>query len=95
MNRDDFGVMEVVRLARRGGGGFEWYKESCLLRRIEVRMRARGVESVAGYAALLGEEPDRLLHTLSVRVTEFFRNPDTWQRLLEVLVRSASAPPAG
>ena len=89
MNRDDFGVIEVVRhLARHGGGGFEWYKESCLLRRIEVRMRARGVESVAGYAALLADEPeevDRLLHTLSVRVTEFFRNPDTWLRLLEIL----------
>jgi chemotaxis methyl-accepting protein methylase len=89
VNRDDFGVTEVVRqLARHGGGGFEWYKDSCLLRRIEVRMRARGVESVAGYAALLADEPqevDRLLHTLSVRVTEFFRNPDTWLRLLEIL----------
>jgi len=89
VNRDDFGVMEVVRqLARHGGGGFEWYKDTCLLRRIEVRMRARGVESVASYAALLGGDPaevDRLLHTLSVRVTEFFRNPDTWLRLLEIL----------
>ncbi len=51
-------------------------------------MRARGVGTVASYAALLEAEPEevaRLLHTLSVRVTEFFRNPDTWQRLLEIL----------
>ena len=87
--RDDFGLAAVVRqLARSGGGGFEWYKDSCLLRRIEVRMRARGVGSMAGYAALLSEdqpEVERLLHTLSVRVTGFFRNPDTWSRLLDLL----------
>ncbi len=87
--RGDFGLTEVLRqLARRGVGGFEWYKDSCLLRRIEVRMRARGVGTLTGYATLLQddtEEADRLLHTLSVRVTSFFRNPDTWRRLLELL----------
>ncbi|MGH7560141.1 MAG: CheR family methyltransferase [Gemmatimonadales bacterium] len=90
--RDDFGISEVIRhLAARGGGGFEWYKDSCLLRRIEVRMRARGMGTVAGYAALLRDDPgevDRLLHTLSVRVTEFFRNPDTWHRLSAVLAEA-------
>jgi two-component system CheB/CheR fusion protein len=93
VTRDDFGLDEVIRqLARRGAGGFEWYKDSCLLRRIEVRMRARGVGSLTGYAALLADDPDevsRLLHTLSVRVTSFFRNPDTWQRLREILDREA------
>lgn len=88
-SRDDFGLAEVIRqLARRGAGGFEWYKDSCLLRRIEVRMRARGVGTLIGYATLLAddaEEVDRLLHTLSVRVTSFFRNPDTWLRLLDLL----------
>jgi chemotaxis methyl-accepting protein methylase len=88
MTRDDFGLTEVVnQLARRGAGGFEWYKDSCLLRRIEVRMRARQVPTVLGYAALLADDPEeveRLLHTLSVRVTSFFRNPDTWIRLLEL-----------
>lgn len=86
-------MTEVMQqLARSGGGGFEWYKDSCLLRRIEVRMRARGVGTIAGYAALLRDDPaemERLLHTLSVRVTEFFRNPDTWQRLLELLRQEA------
>lgn len=87
--REDFGLSEVIRhLTRGGGGGFEWYKDSCLLRRIEVRMRARGVQSLAAYAGLLEHEPgevDLLLHTLSVRVTSFFRNADTWQRLLQLL----------
>ncbi|HSE51149.1 MAG TPA: hypothetical protein VLB00_03120, partial [Gemmatimonadales bacterium] len=79
IGRGDTGLDLVLRqLSRRGAGGFEWYKDSCLLRRIEVRMRARGVGSLSRYAALLEDDPgelDRLLHTLSVRVTGFFRNP--------------------
>jgi len=87
--RSDFGLSEVIhRLTERGAGGFEWYKESCLLRRLEVRMRARGVGTLTGYAELLAEDPEevaRLLRSLSVRVTGFFRNPDTWRRLDELL----------
>lgn len=83
------GLGEVIRqLSRQGAGGFEWYKESCLLRRVEVRMRARGVGTLTGYAGLLADEPEemeRLLRSLSVRVTGFFRNPDTWIRLRELL----------
>ena len=85
----DFGLREVIRqLSARGAAGFEWYKESCLLRRIEVRMRARAVGTLTGYASLLAddaEELDRLLRSLSVRVTGFFRNPDTWLRRAELL----------
>ena len=87
--RDDFGLSEVTReLARRGAGGFEWYKENCLLRRVEVRMRARGLTSLVAYAGVLAHDPEeveRLLHTLSVRVTGFFRNPDTWRCLRQHL----------
>lgn len=88
-DKADFGLALVINeLARRGASGFEWYKESCLLRRIEVRMRARSAPSLAAYAVLLEEDADEaghLLHTLSVRVTSFFRNPDTWARLRQVL----------
>ena len=82
IGREDLGLDLVLRqLTSRGAGGFEWYKDSCLLRRIEVRMRARRVGTLSEYAALLEVDPvevDQLLHTLSVRVTGFFRNPDTW-----------------
>lgn len=99
IGRDDLGLDEVLRqLTLRGAGGFEWYKDSCLLRRIEVRMRARGVSTLRAYAALLSgdaEEVERLLRTLSVRVTGFFRNPDTWSRLREVLREEPSADGRG
>jgi len=89
--RVDMGLSAVIEeMARHGAAGFEWWKDSCLVRRIEIRMRARTVESLFAYAALLRDDPgevDRLLHTISVRVTGFFRNPDSWralQNLLEV-----------
>lgn len=87
--REDSGLLAVIdQLARNGAAGFEWYKDSCLVRRIEVRMRALRADSLLTYAAMLREDPaevDRLLHTISVRVTGFFRNPDSWQRLRDVL----------
>jgi chemotaxis methyl-accepting protein methylase len=87
--RDDSGLAAVIdQLAMSGAAGFEWYKDSCLVRRIEVRMRALRADSLLAYAAMLREDPgevDRLLHTISVRVTGFFRNPDSWQRLRDVL----------
>lgn len=99
IGRGDAGLDLVLRqLSRRGAAGFEWYKDSCLLRRIEVRMRARGAGSLTRYAALLEDDPeelDRLLHTLSVRVTGFFRNPDTWHRLRELLALEPAAQERG
>jgi two-component system, chemotaxis family, CheB/CheR fusion protein len=87
--RDDMGLSAVIEeMARQGAAGFEWWKDSCLMRRIEIRMRARGAESLFSYAAFLRDDPgevDRLLHTISVRVTGFFRNPDSWQALQRIL----------
>jgi chemotaxis protein methyltransferase CheR len=57
------------------------YKEKCLRRRIAVRMRARGVHRYADYAALLrtdDREYERLVDTLTINVSKFFRNPDVW-----------------
>ena len=99
IGREDVGLELVLRqLTARGAGGFEWYKDSCLLRRIEVRMRARRVETLSGYAVLLQDDPaevERLLHTLSVRVTGFFRNPDTWRRLRVTLEHLPDAAARG
>ena len=83
------GMAAVLRqLRHRGAGGLELYKDSCLVRRIEMRMRVRRVASLTGYAALLARdaaETDRLIGSLSVRVTGFFRDPESWHRLTEVL----------
>jgi chemotaxis methyl-accepting protein methylase len=64
------------------------YKDRCLKRRIAVRMRARGVHSFSDYSRLLdsdGHEYDRLLDALTINVTKFFRNVETWKALAPFL----------
>lgn len=60
------------------------YKDRCLKRRIAVRMRARGVHTFADYGRVLdgdAREYDLLLDALTINVTKFFRNPETWAAL--------------
>jgi chemotaxis protein methyltransferase CheR len=64
------------------------YKEKCLRRRIAVRMRARGVHTFTDYARLLDSdagEYDLLLDALTINVTKFFRNAETWRALAPYL----------
>lgn len=74
----------VKKIARDRGFGFDAYKESCLKRRVAVRMRANGVGSYEEYADLLDRdkgEYERLLDTLTINVTKFYRNRDTWDAI--------------
>lgn len=57
------------------------YKDTCLRRRIGVRMRAKGASTFAEYAGVLDTDPveyDRLVEALTINVTKFFRNPETF-----------------
>jgi len=63
------------------GFACEGYKERCLRRRIAVRMRACGVHTYGDYSRLLREdvtEYERLVDTLTINVSKFFRNPEVW-----------------
>jgi chemotaxis protein methyltransferase CheR len=60
------------------------YKDRCVRRRIAKRLRSSGAADVADYLALLTAddgELDALLATLSIHVSQFFRNPDMFQAL--------------
>lgn len=55
------------------------YKDTCLRRRISVRMRIRGASTFDEYGAILDDDPleyDRLIATLTINVSKFFRNPE-------------------
>jgi chemotaxis protein methyltransferase CheR len=81
-------LLEKVSLAR--GVRCEAYKEKCLRRRLGVRLRARGVHTFDAYSRLLDEdasEYDLLLDTLTINVTKFWRNAETWQALGEPYLR--------
>ena len=65
------------------------YNESYLDRRITARMRRRGTDSHEEYQRLLrddAEEREALMDSLTINVTGFFRNPEMWEVLREVLV---------
>lgn len=95
MSAPDPGLALVARhLAGRGGPPLDAYKDRCLRRRLAVRMRACGVDSLVEYAAVLDRSPDetaRLLEALTINVTEFFRNPEVWDRLGGLLAPLAAA----
>jgi chemotaxis methyl-accepting protein methylase len=79
-------LTEKITQAR--GVSCDAYKDRCLKRRIAVRMRARGVHSFTDYSRLLdadGHEYDRLLDALTINVTKFFRNAETWIALAPFL----------
>lgn len=79
-------LMRKVERAR--GLKLTSYKQPCLKRRLAVRMRARNVHSYADYGRVLDAQPDEydlLLDALTINVTKFFRNPETYA-LLEARV---------
>jgi chemotaxis methyl-accepting protein methylase len=60
------------------------YKEPCLRRRLAVRMRARGTHTYAEYARLLGDDPTegaRMLDAITINVSKFYRNLETWDAI--------------
>lgn len=83
MEGDDEGLERLKqKIEKDRGFNCKWYKEKCLRRRIAVRMRARGQKTFQEYGALLDHDPaeyDHLLDTLTINVTKFFRNLETWQ----------------
>ena len=72
------------KISRERGVSCGSYKDKCLKRRIAVRMRARGVHTYEDYGRVLDEdarEYQELLDTLTINVTKFYRNPETWNAL--------------
>ncbi|MEM2899358.1 MAG: protein-glutamate O-methyltransferase CheR [Thermoplasmata archaeon] len=62
------------------------YKENYLRRRILVRMRANGIDNYAGYIKFLTnnrEEYKKLLDDITINVTQFFRDPETFKVIEE------------
>ncbi len=79
---EDAGFRSLTqKISRARGVVCDAYKEKCLRRRLAVRMRACGVHTFAEYAALLDHdagEYERLIDALTINVTKFYRNPETW-----------------
>ena len=76
------------------------YRRGALRRRIDVRMRLRGVATYAGYLRLLRADPEEaagLGQALTVHVSRFYRNAESFRALeravLPELVRRGRSDP--
>jgi two-component system CheB/CheR fusion protein len=81
--------MLLERLHERSGIDFSSYKPATILRRLKGRMTATSSPTVAAYAAHLETEPEeyaRLVSSLLIKVTEFFRDPKVWDYLREKIL---------
>lgn len=77
-------TFELLKRAITESTGFncEQYKEAHFKRRINVRFRATGSESYEEYIKLLkrnSNEREYLIKTLTINISEFFRNPETFE----------------
>ncbi len=63
---------------------FHQYRPSFIQRRIDTRLRATGCETYLDYYRLLkrdGGEVEKLVHVLTIHVSEFFRDPSVFRTL--------------
>lgn len=96
---DDEGFKALTRrVSREAGLTLDAYKDKCLRRRLLVRMRACSVHTYAEYLAVLDKKPeewDKLKDALTINVTRFYRNPETWDRLGQDLLPELLAARGG
>jgi len=82
----DDAAFEALTRRLSGAVGLELdiYKSKCLRRRIAVRMRACGVHTYDEYLTHLERTPEeyqRLKDAITINVTRFYRNAETWNSL--------------
>ena len=72
------------RIRERSGIDFSTYKTATIIRRLRGRMGATGHSSLAAYRKQLETDPEeyaRLISSLLIKVTEFFRDPKVFDHL--------------
>lgn len=83
--------MLLERIYNERGWDFRNYKRSSVMRRISKRLMLLELASYGEYASLLGRDPseyDRLFANLTIKVSEFFREPEVFERLCEAIRES-------
>lgn len=71
-------------IKRSRGFDFTGYKRSTLIRRVQKRMQAVGIETISEYMDYLEVDPQefiQLFNTILINVTSFFRDQSPWDYL--------------
>jgi len=97
MDRTELDAL-LARIRERSGIDFSGYKPATILRRLKGRMTATARTSLSAYGAYLEAEPEeyaRLVSSMLIKVTEFFRDPKVWdyvrERILPAMIEEAHA----
>jgi two-component system CheB/CheR fusion protein len=72
------------RVKKHRGMDFSLYRRGTVERRLQSRLRATGCSTYSDYLRYLEEKPaeyDRLIHVITINVTEFFRDPEVFHLL--------------
>jgi len=78
-------------LKRSRGFDFTAYKRSSLMRRVQKRMQAAGIDSFSRYGDFLEAHPQefiQLFNTILINVTSFFRDPLMWEYIGREIIPS-------
>ena len=84
-------TFETIGRILKAHSGFclEGYKDKCVKRRINIRVRATQSSSPEAYSSLLTQnsaEQAHLLRVLTIHVSHFFRNPSTFDKLRDEIL---------
>lgn len=81
--------MLVEKILHQRGVDLHQYKESFLRRRLDIRLRARGLQDYSQYSSLLDEDPSEysiFFETLSINVTKFLRDKDVFDTFYKHII---------
>lgn len=88
--QDKSSLEKIIALLRnQTGNDFSLYKKNTMYRRIERRMTVHQITRIASYVNFLKENPKEveiLFKELMIGVTNFFRDPDVWEKLKETFI---------
>jgi two-component system CheB/CheR fusion protein len=88
--KDKSSLEKIIDLLRiYTGNDFGLYKKNTVYRRIERRMAIHEIDKIASYVLFLNENPKEveiLFKELLIGVTNFFRDPDLWEKLKETIL---------
>ena len=77
------------KISEKRGFNCGYYKETAMRRRILSRMRRMGIDSYMKYSKFLEKNPEeysKLIDALTVNVSEFFRDPSTFEVIKEIVI---------
>ena len=78
----------IILLRASTGNDFSLYKKNTIYRRIERRMSVHKITKIAAYVTFLQDNPNEaniLFKELMIGVTNFFRDPEVWEKMKVVV----------